>query len=223
MLHNMVLPNGAEIAWNELRQTVGQSSTEDVINIYHSQGTSVSRITVHDNYMEGYSSSTTPIYTGNGLITDGDSTNVSAYVLFQANQMVHTAGGGVAIASGHDVTAIANRVVSCGTDSLGHWYSRAGTAAVALWNFYGAPQFYNNTITQTAGGLVSPDSNGLPVVSDLFINPADAQDSSNSVSGNLFTDPCLVNGQMQLSAENAERVLWTIKVGANNVLLGDQH
>ncbi len=223
VLHNVTAVNNADIGWNELRQVIGQSSTEDVINIYHSQGTSSYPILVHDNYMEGYSSSTTPVYTGNGLISDGDSANISAYIVFQANQMVHTAGGGVAIASGHDVTAIGNRIVSCGTDALGHWYSRTGTAGAALWNYYGAPQFYNNTITQTSGGLVSPSSTGQPVASDLFINAADVQDSRNSVAGNLFTDPCFVDGKIDSSAEDSERTFWLSKQNVNGILVGDQH
>ncbi len=223
VLHNMITPNGAEIAWNQLQQTIGQSSTEDAINIYDSQGTSTNPIIVHDNYMEGYSSSTTPTYTGNGLISDGDSTNMSAYILFQANQMVHMAGGGVAIANGHDVTAVGNRVVSCGIDRAGQWYSRTGTVAIALWNFYGAPKFYNNIISQTTGGLVSPDSNGRPIKSDFFVNSADAIESSNSIAGNLFDDPCIVHGAIDSSAEDRERVFWANKLTASSILIGDQH
>ena len=218
--YNVTAPNGGEIGWNQMVQTIGTSSTEDAINIYNSQGASGFPLRVHDNYLEGYSSSTTGTYTGNGLITDGDSSGITAYVVFQANEMVHTAGGGVALASGHDNSAVANRVVSCGQDASGNWYSRAGVSAVTLWNYYGAANFDNNSITSTAGGIVSPDANGLPVVTDSVTL---GSDGSSTNSGNLFTDPCLVNGVLSLAAEDAERSFWANKLKTNSITLGDQH
>ena len=175
---------------------------------------------MHDNYLEGYSSSTTGAYTGNGLITDGDSSGVTAFVIFQANEMVHTAGGGVALASGHDNSANANRVVSCGEDAQGNRYARNGVSAIAVWNYYGASNFTNNTITTTAGGLVSPDSHGNPIATDFSTVAVTAP---KSISGNLFTDPCLIGGVLNLAAEANERAFWTLKLGTHNVMLGDQH
>ena len=219
-LYQVTAPNGGEIAWNQMVQTIGQSSTEDAINIYNSQGASGFPLLVHDNYLEGYSSSTTGAYTGNGLITDGDASGVTSFVVFQANEMVHAAGGGVALASGHDNSAVANRVVSCGIDGSGHWYSRTGATATALWNFYGATNFNNNTITTTAGGMVSPDANGNPTVTDAVI-VAPVGNSTNT--GNQFTDPCLVGGAINLAAETNERAVWANKLSTNNIVLGDQH
>ena len=216
----MVAVNGANIGWNKLVQTIGQSSTEDPINIYNSRGVSGSPILVHDNYLEGYSSSTTGAYTGNGLITDGDSSGVTAYVVFQANEMVHNAGGGVALASGHDNSANSNRVVSCGKDSQGNWYARNGLAAITVWNYYGAHNFTNNSITTTTGGIVSPDANGRPVATDVTTIAITA---TNSISGNQFTDPCLSGGSINLAAEDSERSFWATKLTNNNVVLGDQH
>jgi hypothetical protein len=216
----VVTPNGANIGWNKLVQTIGQSSTEDAINIYNSMGASGYPIVVHDNYLEGYSSSTTVPYTGNGLIVDGDSSGISSYVVFQSNEMVHTAGGGFSIASGHDNTASANRVVSCGKDTSGNWYSHTGASTVAIWNYYGAGNFNNNTVTATAGGMVAPDGNGLPVISDVASIPVTG---TNAITGNQFTDPCMVGGTLNLSAEDTERAYWASKLTTNNITLGDQH
>ncbi len=219
-LYNVTAPNGGEIGWNKMVQTIGQSSVEDAVNVYNSQGASGSPVLVHDNYLEGYSSSTIAPYTGNGLITDGDASGVTAFIVFKANEMVHTAGGGVALASGHDNSAMGNRIVSCGKDSSGTWYSRAGTSATVVWNYYGSTNFNNNTITTTAGGLISPDTNGVPVVSDGGI-VGNVGNSTNG--GNMFTDPCLVNGSLNIAAEDTERAFWSNKLVTNNITLGDQH
>ncbi len=213
-------PNGAEVAWNQLVQTVGQSSTEDPINVYLSQGGNGRPISVHDNYVEGNSSPAKATYSGNGIMTDGDVTGNTSWVLIQANQVVHTAGGGIAIASGHDVTVKANRVVSCGKDALGNTYTQYGAAAVGLWNYYKAPNFYNNTITTTSGGLVAVTQKGVPVANDIY---AVTIDSTDTIVNNNFTDPCIVTGLVSAAAEDQERTYWAAKLKTNVILIGDQH
>jgi hypothetical protein len=226
LLNGVSAPAGAEIAWNQVVQTIGQSSTEDVINIYNSQGSLAHPISVHDNYMEGASS---PVvnghYTGTALITDGPGTNGSsptAYVQFENNQVVATAGTGVGIAAGHDVSATGNRVVSCGITSSGTWYAW-GANGVVIWNYYSSTQFYNNTITTTAGGMVGPNSNNVPTAYDLWVNPPDKSDAGVSAAGNEFTDPCLTSSGVNLQAEDAERSFWSSKIAAAGELIGDQH
>ena len=219
-LTKLSAPNGAEIAWNQLKQTIGTTSTEDAISLYLSQGTASQPLWVHDNYMEGYSSPATSNYSGYGVVADGDNTGNSAYMLFQANQMVHTGGGGVAIASGHDVTVQNNRVVSCGQDANGNVYTKVGANAVELWNYYKASNFYNNTITTTAGGLMSLNSNRTLVPDDVF---AVTVDQTDTVANNNFTDPCLQNGALNLGAEDDERAYWANKLQTNSIVLGDQH
>jgi hypothetical protein len=226
ILNNVSAPEGAEISWNEAVQTIGQSSTEDVINIYNSQGSQGHPIWVHDNYMEGSSSPVTSgHYTGTAMITDGAATNgtqPTAFVLFQANEVVATAGTGVGIAAGHDISATANRIVSCGVSSAGNWYAW-GANAVVIWNYYQSSQFYNNTITGSVGGMVGPGTNGVPKAFDIWGNPPDMLDPGTSVSGNDFTDPCLVGGTVNLQAENNERAFWAAKTAAADELVGDQH
>ena len=212
--------NGAEIAWNQLKQTIGQSSIEDPINIYLSQGTTANPIWVHDNYLEGYSSPVLSTYSGNGVIADGDSTGDTAYILLQANAMVHTSGGGVAIANGHDVTAQDNRIVSCGKDVLGNTYTQDGVSAITLWNYYKAAGFFNNKITTTAGGMVSLNKTGQFVASDISAITIDATDT---ITNNNFTDPCLTQGALNFTAEDDERAYWANKLLMNSISLGDQH
>ena len=137
ILNGVTAPAGAEIGWNKLVNVIGAGSTEDVINIYKSQGSQPYPITAHDNYMEGFSSTTTPNYSGSGVVSDGDGTSpFSAFLLFENNDIVHAAGSGVEIASGHDVAARGNRVVSCGRDSSGDWFAMPFANAVSIWNYY---------------------------------------------------------------------------------------
>lgn len=227
ILNGVSASEGAEIAWNQVVQTMGQSSVEDVINIYNSQGSVGHPISVHDNYMEGASSPSVngSNYTGTSLITDGTGTNgasPTAYVTFENNQVVATAGTGVGIAAGHDISATGNRVVSCGMTSSGNWYAW-GANAVMIWNVYSSTQFYNNTITTTAGGMVVPNSSNAPVAHDIWVNPPDKSDPGISTAGNEFTDPCLTSSGVALQAEDTERTFWSSKIATAGELIGDQH
>ena len=221
-LYETSAPAGAEIGWNQVVNTIGSSSTEDVINIFKSQGSADAPIVVHDNYMEGYSSSTTPSYSGAGLIADGDGTvPVTAFVTFEANQMVHTAGSGVEIAVGHDITARKNRVVSCGVGASGDWFAMPFVNAAILWNYYEAPDFYNNTIEGTMGGMLRPSLTDQAEIADLWDRSSDLN-ATDSVAGNEFSDPCLVNGQINVQAETAERAFWANKLATAGIVPGDR-
>lgn len=227
LLDSVSAPAGAEIAWNHAVQAIGTTSTEDVINIYNSQGVAGHPIWVHDNYMEGASSPTTGTnhYTGTAMVTDGNasgSAQASAYVLFDSNEVVATAGTGVGIAAGHDVQATNNRIVSCGVSSAGSWYAW-GANAVVIWNYYKSTQFYNNTITGTVGGMVGPGTNNAPRAFDSWINAADTSSPGTLIGSNDFTDPCLTGGSVNLKAEDTERAFWTAKVAGAGQQIGDQH
>ncbi len=222
-LYESSAPAGAEIAWNEVIDTIGGSSTEDVISLFKTQGAAAAPIRVHDNYMEGYSSTTTASYTGVGLIADGDSSSpVTAFVNFDANQMVHTAGSGIEIAVGHDIHAVGNRVVSCGMSPGGQWYAMPFVNAVILWNDYSAPDFYANVVEGTTGGLVKPGNTGQPVTGDIYARTPDLN-GTDEYMDNDFTDPCLADGKINLGAEDVERAYWTAKLAAAHITLGDQH
>lgn len=235
ILNKIVAPQGAEIGWNKIVQTMGQSSIEDVINIFRSQGSPGEPIWVHDNYIEGNSSPSAPTnYSGTGIIADGGSAApVTAYARFENNSVVHTAGSGVTINNGHDITATGNRVVSCGQDSAGNWYAMSFVNAASIWDEYasGPSLFYNNTVTATAGGFVRPNAKGNPMTADFWGSAQSMTYPGNSSSDNDFTNPCLVNnstssssnGQLNLAAEDAERANWIEKATAANQPIGDQH
>ena len=223
MLNGIMAENGAEIAWNQVVDTIGESSTEDVINIFKSQGAPGAPIAVHDNFLEGFSSPTTTSYTGVGLITDGDGNQpVTAYVTFTANEVVHAAGSGIEIAVGHDILAKKNRVVSCGIDGEGKWYAAPFVNAVVMWNYYGAPQFTNNRVDSTWGGMLRSAPDGTPMIVDAWARSADLN-STDRVQLGDFTDPCYPDGQLDLGAEDRERAYWQAKLSAAEITPGDQH
>jgi hypothetical protein len=231
ILANIAAPQGAEIGWNRIVQTIGQSSIEDVINLYRSQGTPAQPLWVHDNYIEGNSSpSALTNYSGTGIITDGgQDAPVTAFAVLENNDVVHTAGTGIAIANGHDITATGNRIVSCGQDASGAWFAMPFAEGASIWDGYssGPSLFYNNTVSATAGGLVRPGPNGNPVAADFWGSSLSMSYPGNSSSGNLFTDPCLstyaATGSLKLAAEDAERAWWIAQAAATDELIGDQH
>lgn len=136
--------------------------------------------------------------------------------------MVHTAGSGVEIAGGHDILARNNRVVSCGIDAEGKWFAMPYVNAIVLWNYYGAPDFNNNIVTGTQGGVVRPSAQGIPMIADLYVRTPDLNPSDGS-NANFFNDPCFVNGNLYLQAEDDERAFWRAKLAAASITPGDQH
>jgi len=231
LLNNISAVHGAEIAWNRDVQAIGQTSTEDAINIYESEGSKTHPIWVHDNYIEGSSAPTLPgkHYTGTALIADGApnaSAKQTAYVKFENNEIVATAGSGIGIAYGHDIKALNNRIVSCGVTSGGLRYAW-GASAVVIWNYYKDKDFYNNTISGTSGGMVGPGPKESPRPYNSW-KPSTGpetlrEEETNSISNNSFTNPCIQNDQINLGAESAEREHWLAKASSNHELIGDQH
>ena len=228
ILTNVVAPNGAQIAWNQFINAPGKSSVEDVISIYNSQGASANQpIAVHDNYVQGATSTLGKGYAGGGIITDGDGIDkgapgVTAFVDISNNQVVSTENYGIAIASGHDVNVHDNRVVSAGRTADGQWLGLPdfGTpSAYYLWNFYGSGTFYNNRITKNAGALVKPDGNGMPVRSDM-----DARSTSaplhNVVDANDFRAPVTDAAIPTHADEVSEYKAWLAKLQSASQTVG---
>ena len=148
---------------------------------------------------------------------------MSAFALIEENDIVHTAGSGVAIANGHDITLSSNSIVSCGRDSSGNWFAMPFATAAVMWDYYGTGPglFYNNLITGTSGGLVRPNPQNNPMSSDLWT--PDLTDPGNSVTPNAFSDPCMTTDGLNLQAEDAARTSWAQKAAAENEAIGDQH
>ncbi len=222
-LNAVTAPNGGEIAWNQVVNTPGSASVEDLIDLYNSRGSAAGALALHDNYLQGAFAPSEAAYTGAGITTDGpsnDASTATGFVDIRQNQVVHTANVGIAVAAGHDIAVSANRVVSCGQDAAGTWYATGGNVAIYLWNYSKTTQFYNNSVSGNGGGLLGPDkSSGQPVVSDIWAPDASVA-LHNTVGTNAFTDPCLVSGVLNIAAEGAEYGQWTAKLAAASQTVG---
>lgn len=216
-------PNGADISWNQVIDAYGQSSVEDIIDVYESHGSSAHPIDIHDNYLQGAFTTPGERYTGGGITSEGatdDLTKMSGFVRVTHNTVVQTGNYGIAIAAGHDIVMTDNRVVSCGRDSSGRWYAGPFGNASAIWNIRNATHFFNNHIGGTTGGLVRPDASGHPVIANAWA-PETAAAAHNSLSGN-FEGPCK-NFSRPGEADQREWSSWKAKVAAAHQVLGDRH
>jgi hypothetical protein len=226
MFNGVSMPNGGEIAWNEMINSDGAASVEDVISFYQSHGSAGKAIVVHDNYLQGaFAAGQTTSYTGGGIQMDGgsnDPSTANGFVQINNNTIVHLAGFGISIGAGHDISVTGNRIVSCGKDSSGNWLAGQGTAALGMWNYYQTSQYFNNSIVNNSGGLIRPDANGNPGPGDIYA-PSASVSLNNIVGTNVFEQPCLTSSGLNLAAESVERARWLDSVSAAGEVLGDQH
>jgi hypothetical protein len=225
-LNGVSLPNGGDIAWNQMINSDAAASVEDIINLYESHGSAGKPVLIHDNYLQGgFAAGQTAYYTGAGMQMDGDSNDpstASGFAIIANNTIVHLAGDGISIAAGHDISVIGNRIVSCGKDSSGSWIANPGSNALGMWNYYQTNQYFNNYMANNSGGLVRPDANGNPSPGNISA-PSASGSLSNIVKTNAFEQPCLVGSYLNLAAESIERNRWLSTVAAAGELLGDQH
>lgn len=227
-LDHSIATNGGDISWNQVINTPGQSSVEDVLNIFLSRGTSnKTQIRIHDNYFQGMSSpaSVNNDYFGSGIMMDGASNDLqtaTGFVAIYNNQIVHTANAGIGIAAGHDISASNNSVVSCGKDMSGSWIATTYAMGIFIWNEYNSNVFFNNSVSGTTGGLVRPDNSGGPEIADAW-GDTDLDTTENLDMGiNFFTDPCMVDDDATLTPESEAYTQWIAKLAAASVTIGDQ-
>ena len=224
--NDVSLPNGGEIAWNQMINSDGAASVEDVISFYQTHGSAEKAILVHDNYLQGaFSTGQTTLYTGGGIQIDGgsnDPSTATGFIKINNNTIVHLAGFGISIGAGHDISVIGNRIVSCGKDSSGKWIAGPDAVALVMWNYYKTDRYFNNYLASNSGGLVKPDANDNPSPGNIY-DPSASPSSNNIVSTNAFEQPCLVGSGLNTAAESIERNKWLSTVAAAGELLGDQH
>jgi parallel beta-helix repeat protein len=96
---------GNRINYNVCENLTGQSTPEDVISLYMSNGTETDPIQIIGNWIRGGGPSTS----GGGIMT-GD--NGGSYVLVQNNILVNPGQYGIAISSGNHISIKNNKVYS---------------------------------------------------------------------------------------------------------------
>lgn len=125
-----------EIGWNLVQNTAGASSSDDIINLYQTSGTSGVPIIVHDNFVNGGFAAipNTQSNAGAAFLSDGDSAtagNECAYIQFNNNYAVNLGIKGGHIAAGHHITFNGHQVYCTGytPDTLSIYAMNIGIAA----------------------------------------------------------------------------------------------
>ncbi len=201
---------GVEIAWNEVINEPYNSSSAEIINIYLSSGTPSSRISVHDNYIQG-SYTLDPANTlsgGGGILTDGDTSQASeatAFVEADNNQIVSTTNVGIAIHAGHDNEYYNNRIISSGLLPNGNRIA-AQNVGLSVWDEY-SRGVYNNSAHDNTIGWMGP--NGAR--NDSWLPDCASGKCTNNTA---MPDP------ITLDTEKAEYQIWLDKVSSNDVTIG---
>jgi hypothetical protein len=225
IIGHSVAVNGGDISWNQVINTPGEASVEDLISIYLTHGASNELpIRIHDNYLQGMFSpaNTDDNYTGSGIMMDGASDDLqtaTGYVTISNNQIVHTANAGVGVNAGHDISALNNSIVSCGKNSSGSWIATTSAIGVAMWNGYNSSAYFNNYISGTSGGLVRPDNSGNPQIANIW-TPSISEAQSNIVGPNAFTNPCITEGDNSLDPESQAYSQWATKLASESQTVG---
>jgi hypothetical protein len=144
-------PNGALVSWNRVVNHRGRSSTEDVINMYQSNGASGQLIEIDHNLIDGsypYSGDGAG-FTGGGIDL-GDSGG--SYQVAHDNTVVRITNNGLMIPAGSNLEHYANRVVHSGIADDGVRVSSTFGNGLLVWDnpsYPGVP--VNATAHDTSG------------------------------------------------------------------------
>jgi alkylated DNA nucleotide flippase Atl1 len=126
-------PNGALVSWNRVVNHHGRSSTEDVINMYQSNGAAGQLIEIDHNLIDG----SYPItgdgagFTGGGIDL-GDSSG--SYQVSHDNTVVRVTNNGLMIPAGSNLEHYANRVVNSGIADDGARVSSTFGNGMMVWD-----------------------------------------------------------------------------------------
>ncbi|WP_034388777.1 hypothetical protein [Deinococcus sp. YIM 77859] len=215
----------AEIAWNEVINEPGKSSTEEIINIFQSSGTPESPIKIHNNYIQGaYALNPTQdkVYSGGGImIGDGrqDSLEiVGGYVEVFHNQIVSTSNQGIGIAGGHNQHVYENRILSSGRLPDGTIIASTNVG-MYMWDMQkGAEKspktFFNNSLRDNLVGWVRFGKDGKPHFNNLWTP------SCTKATGSTCKNNRSWPGAVTLQTERQEFERWQKKLREANVVIG---
>lgn len=127
---------------NYVRNFLGQSRVEDVINIYRSSGTATTALRIEGNIIRGaYPSEPQNGYSGGGILVDGAEgdtiANCSRYISIENNLVFGTTNHGIGVAAGRDITVSNNLVIGPNTVNSGWHQLVANNVGIYVWDVYG--------------------------------------------------------------------------------------
>lgn len=196
----------AEIAWNQVINTPGESRTEDVISLFDSSGLPASPISVHDNFIWGSYPKDPAVHTFSGggiMLGDGG----GKHQLALHNQVVNVANYGIAIAGGSHHRIVRNRVVSSGRLEDGTRIDSANVG-IYIWDQYPHP-FEDNAGFDNVVGYSQIRPNGTEFRNDWWIPDAHAWEGNTRLRGSVTRE-----------TELAELERWKEKLRNANITIG---
>ena len=220
ILETVIGAPGAEIGWNQITNTPGQSYVNDIINIYDSSGTSDLPILVHDNFIQGlYAIDPATQYdSGCGIITDGQTAQETAFVKITNNDVVATGNAGIGIAAGHDILVSNNRCLCSGLLPDGSPFF-AVNVGIYGWDQMqgGTPAtFFNNAIVNNTAGWVQAANTNSNNTATARQNNFWLPDVPDAMAFGNNPWPAPPNPE----AESKELADWQLRLAASNLTVG---
>lgn len=229
-LNNCLDLDSAQIAWNKIINTYGESCVEDVMNFYLSGGTEGNPILVHDNYIDG-SFPVTGNHSGGGIMCDATH-NVGTgactrFVEAYNNYLIRCANYALGIAGGHDNYYHDNTVVYSGYID-GVPVNGNGNNGIQVFN-YNHPLngrtpsslYYNNVAIDNTVGYVNSDTDSrqdtyFPTYtegSDTFEGCEDCAGNNTSIPGGVAA--------ITTALEDSKLALWEAAVATEGLIIGN--
>lgn len=204
------MPN-AEVAWNEIINEPGESSVEDVINVYQSGGTPEAPLRIHHNFIRGAypPDPANDTYSGGGILL-GDGADPAAHdTLAEYNVILDTTNHGIGIAGGENNVARFNRVFSAGVLADGTPIA-AQNVGIYAWDAQGTGLMSGIEVTDNVVGFVNQkeDYAHLGYRNDYFTPEADVRERNENHPGPIT-----------LELYEAEHAAWLADAAAAEVEL----
>ena len=209
---------GGEIAWNDVINEPGKSSSEDLINFNMAGGQPSSWFKVHNNFLKGsyHPDPYDPDGSAGGVQIDGPSYTMSSNIEVHNNTVLQISNGGIGAASGSNVYMHHNRVISSSKSPTGvEW--EGSFAGLWIFKFYpegGANGYQTNIrIEENVVGWIKGGYN-FPYPNRL--------DWHSNVGGGIKNNTHLPDAPITLATEANEYQLYLNKVQAAGIKIGPQ-
>ncbi len=210
---NNVFGSNNKINYNWGETVLGLGSTNDLVNIFQSNGDIDSPIEIIGNMFRGGG----PIYSGSGIMTgDGGGSNV----IVKDNILVNPGAVGIGIAGGHHIQILNNKVFSEKNS-----FSNVG---IYVWN-QSKSRCSNHTVegnfvnwTKKDGSKFNMwDGKNCGFINGWANNTRNAKINANMTIGNLISHELLAYLPFDSFADESENLLHVINVGNPSIPAGE--
>jgi hypothetical protein len=208
-----------DIGWNETINNEDNTDCEDNYSFYNVRGSELSRMKVHNNYIQGafYNPARVSYYTGGGIITDSpdsDADHCTAYLDIEENQLVGVGNYCIGIAGGNNVNIRRNRgVVACEfADGTRYPFWTSG-----IWakDYYTVGATFANVVENNVIGVEKNDG-----VRNDYNNHFSPDENGNAIYAADFRNNTSISGDITKQMELTEWNIWVNKKTTNSIITG---